>query len=63
VHVIAKRIVAGLAIGPQNHCVICGRGLTDEESIARGIGSECWQDVLSDIYTQRNDERAIQKSV
>jgi hypothetical protein len=33
-------------IGPRGNCYICGRGLGDPESIARGIGSECWQDVL-----------------
>jgi hypothetical protein len=33
-------------IGPRAHCYICGRHLTDEVSIRRGIGSECWQGVL-----------------
>ena len=34
------------ATGPREHCYICGRELTDPESVERGIGSECWQDVL-----------------
>ncbi len=32
-----------------SHCRICGRGLADPESLSRGVGSECWQDVLSAI--------------
>jgi hypothetical protein len=47
VHEAAKRIVAGRGIPPQRHCSICGRGLDDPQSIARAIGSECWQDVLA----------------
>ena len=26
-----------------NHCVRCGRTLTDPESVARGLGSDCVQ--------------------
>jgi hypothetical protein len=43
----AKKILAGLGIGKRNNCAICGRGLDDPNSVARGIGSECWQDVLA----------------
>ena len=43
---IAHTINVGGRTGPQMHCLLCGRGLTDEESIARGVGSECWQHVL-----------------
>jgi hypothetical protein len=46
VYEVAQRIVDGHVFGPRNHCYICGRGLDDPNSIARGIGSECWQDVL-----------------
>ena len=42
----ARRISTGEAYGPATACVICGRGLGDEQSIRRGIGSECWQFVL-----------------
>jgi hypothetical protein len=45
----AKRIVAEEQTGPREHCYVCGRYLTDPESIARGIGSECWQHVLEHI--------------
>jgi hypothetical protein len=42
----ARRIVEGHKLGPRQHCVCCGKGLSDPESIGRGIGSECWQGVL-----------------
>jgi hypothetical protein len=46
VYSIARKILEGQEIGPSQHCVICGRGLDGHESIERGIGSDCWQDVL-----------------
>jgi hypothetical protein len=49
---IADRIVSGHDIGPRANCAICGKGLGDPVSIERGIGSECWQSVLS-ILTAR----------
>ena len=49
IHVIANKIVQGGCTGPRHHCSICGRGLSDPPSIARGIGSECWQDILAEI--------------
>lgn len=42
VHEAAARI----DVGPRQACYVCGRGLADEQSIDRGIGPECWQDVL-----------------
>jgi hypothetical protein len=47
VQIIAKRIVAAQATGPRTSCYVCGRGLADPQSIGRGIGSECWSDVLA----------------
>jgi hypothetical protein len=41
--------VADQKTGPRAHCYVCGRHLTDPASISQGIGSECWQDVLSQI--------------
>jgi hypothetical protein len=49
VYVIAKRIEQGGHFGPRSKCAICRRVLTYPESIARGIGSECWQGVLEEI--------------
>jgi hypothetical protein len=33
VHIVARRIVAGKGIGQRHHCYICGRGLSDRQSI------------------------------
>jgi hypothetical protein len=44
---VAQKILAGHGIGARQNCAICGRGLGDPVSIARGVGSECWQDVLN----------------
>jgi hypothetical protein len=49
VYAVAKRIKDGGHFGPRKNCIICKRILSDEQSIARGIGSECWQGVLDDI--------------
>ena len=52
VYIVARRIVEGRCFGPRHHCWICGKGLGDQQSIERGIGSECWQDVLTLISEQ-----------
>ncbi len=44
------------ALTPRKRCRICGRGLEDHASIARGIGSECWEQVLAAL-TQRKEEQ------
>ena len=54
---VADRLLANQPVGPRTTCAICGRGLHDPPSIARGIGSECWQGVLAGI-TRRNTEAA-----
>jgi len=46
---IAREIADGANLGPRENCVICGRGLADNESIQRGVGSECWQSVLEAV--------------
>jgi hypothetical protein len=48
-HEMARRFAEGENLGLRVSCACCGRHLSDEESIARGIGSECWQWVLSVI--------------
>jgi hypothetical protein len=53
VQLAAKRIVEGQAIGPRATCYICGRAITDDDSVRRGIGSECWQSLLSAIERQK----------
>lgn len=49
VYKTAARIASGERFGPRTGCYVCGRGLGDPQSIQRGIGSECWQDVLNAI--------------
>ena len=50
VYVIAKRLTLNdKPVGPRSDCAICGRGLSDQVSIKRGVGSECWQDVMKEI--------------
>jgi hypothetical protein len=57
IHEIAKGITEGRKYGPRNNCVLCGRGLTDQESIHRGIGSECWQGVLAETESVRDQRQ------
>ena len=49
INVIAKSIAAKSGVKPGTHCYVCGKSHTDAESIARGIGPECWQDVLQEV--------------
>ena len=58
ISLIAKRVIERHQTGPSFKCYVCGKGLTDQESIARGIGSDCWQDVLKDIERQRDQRTA-----
>jgi hypothetical protein len=53
VYAIAKLIIKGRCFGPNQHCQVCGKAVTDQESIQRGIGSDCWQGVLRTIQAIR----------
>lgn len=55
VYELAQRIVdeSPWICGPVTACEICGRGLDDPESIERGIGSDCWQDILKAVTAIR----------
>jgi hypothetical protein len=44
-------------IGNSGRCYCCHKYLTDPESIARAIGSECWQRVLSAMTRLASDAR------
>jgi hypothetical protein len=45
-----RRLLAGLGIPHEGiHCWICGKALSDPDSMWRGIGSECWQEVLARV--------------
>jgi hypothetical protein len=53
VYIAAEKIVQGHVYGPRAHCVICGKGVSDPPSIERGIGSDCWQDVLKQLEKRK----------
>jgi hypothetical protein len=57
VHEIVRRIRAGQDLR-NSHCRICSRVLSDSESIARGIGSECWQDVIAKLSLSNSNSHA-----
>jgi hypothetical protein len=43
----ARRVLQGRGVfGPKRNCEICGKALTDQASIDRGIGSDCWGNVM-----------------
>jgi hypothetical protein len=39
---ITREFLLGKGIGNQTQCQICHKDLTDQASIQRGLGSECW---------------------
>lgn len=39
----------GVGDGTTRKCKICGKKLSDEASMRRGIGSECWQEVIGRV--------------
>mgnify|MGYP006435296309 CR=1 FL=1 len=52
---VARTILTHHGIERRNTCAICSRNLSDEASIARGVGSECWQDVLKAVEKLRRE--------
>lgn len=48
---IVAQLRSGGVLAPADACRLCGKALDDPESIARGIGSDCWQDVLTRMET------------
>jgi hypothetical protein len=55
----AKRFVERRGIGQRSHCYICGKHLTDPESIQRGIGPECWQDLMKEVERLRQSANSM----
>jgi hypothetical protein len=49
VYETVQRLQAGGVLTPGINCEICGRGLTDRQSKARGIGSDCWQLIMAHL--------------
>ena len=50
---IVNKMLRDESIGPSTHCVLCKKELSDPQSLARGIGSECWQGILSAVERAR----------
>jgi hypothetical protein len=51
---IVRLVSQGKPVGPRKHCYLYGRSLDDTASVARGIGSECWQDVQAELRCDPN---------
>ena len=54
VYEVTKRITEGHVYGPATHCVVCKRSIDDPKSVERGIGSDCWQDILRHLERPRD---------
>jgi hypothetical protein len=52
VYAVVERLRLGHRYGPRGTCVVCAKGLSDAPSIARGIGPECWNDILGRLQQQ-----------
>lgn len=46
-----------------DNCCCCGRGLTDELSMSRGIGPECIKNIGFMMYGQTNWNRLVEEVV
>jgi len=44
---VVAKLKAGGHLSPGDYCEICKKHLDDPESVERGIGSDCWQHLLS----------------
>ena len=44
---VAKDYLLGKQIGNDTECAICGKGLSDPVSVERGVGSECWPQLMT----------------
>jgi hypothetical protein len=55
VYEVDRKLGLGHKYGPRASCYICGKGLDDQQSIERGIGSDCWQRVMKAMTQQRGD--------
>jgi hypothetical protein len=52
VYAAANKLLAGGKFSSSNFCQICGKRVTDKTSEARGIGPDCWQDILTNIQAR-----------
>jgi hypothetical protein len=58
IHKAARQLIANEKFEPQDRCRICGKNLSDPPSISRGIGSDCWQQILDQIERWKADGTA-----
>ena len=59
IHTAGAVLLREEPLGPRDDCYICHKKLDDEESVARGIGPECWQHVLE--WIERSTKPAAQR--
>lgn len=50
-----RKLGLGHKFGPRTHCMLCNTEMSDPESIDRGIGSDCWQDVMQAMQEQQRN--------
>jgi Family of unknown function (DUF6011) len=48
-HDVAQLVASGQPTGPADRCFVCNRPLSDQQSLARGIGSDCFKAVQAEI--------------
>jgi hypothetical protein len=54
VYEVAQKILDGApGLAGRHSCYVCGKGFSDDKSIARGVGPECWQHVMERIEAIR----------
>ena len=55
VYEVAQRILDGKpGLSGRKSCYVCGKGFSDQKSIGRGVGPECWSHVLARIELIKN---------
>ncbi len=54
IYEICKAILTQKALSPSSHCTVCYRELTDDVSIKRAIGPECWQQIIRGVEYLRD---------
>jgi hypothetical protein len=61
---LAKEWTEGNRFGPRDSCLVCKKKVSDDQSVARGIGSDCWQRMLAameELAAQRRYKQAMEK--
>ena len=56
VYALAKWWLKYEKLPPSKKCHMCGKSLDDAESIDRGVGSDCWQNLLTIIEHTRSQQ-------